>query len=109
MKYGLTSHQLKLILQCFGKFPEIEKVILFGSRAMGNYKPGSDVDLKIMGAKVSSQFITRLFGYLNEEISVPFHFDLVHDPIPPELNAHIEKYGIVIYQWGKTIQSPGKS
>jgi predicted nucleotidyltransferase len=97
MKYGLTPQQLGLILGCFKKFPEIEKVILFGSRAMGNQKPGSDVDLMIVGANVSGQTVTRLFGCLNEEISVPFKFDLVREPVDSDLKTHIEQHGIVIF------------
>ena len=98
MKYGLTSHQLDLILECFKKFPEVEKVILFGSRAIGNFKAGSDVDLFVQGSNLQSSTVTRLFGKLNEEVSVPFQFDLIKDPIPPALKEHIEKHGILIFQ-----------
>ncbi len=45
MKFGLNERQLSLIVAAFGKFPEIERVVLFGSRAMGNFKPASDLDL----------------------------------------------------------------
>lgn len=65
---------------------------------MGNFKPGSDVDLMIEGTQLSAQTMTRLFGCLNEEVSVPFTFDLVRAPIAPELAQHIARYGVVIFQ-----------
>lgn len=90
----------KLILACFKKFPDIEKVVLFGSRALGNFKPGSDVDLMISGAQVNPSIVTKLFGLLNDEVSVPFKFDLALDnqQLSPELRAHIDQHGVVFYR-----------
>ncbi len=95
MKYGLTTHQLNLIFAAIKKFPEIEKVILFGSRAMGNYKPSSDIDLMIVGSLLTAQTITRLSGHLNEEVSLPFRFDIVGEPVATDLKTHIQEHGIV--------------
>ena len=47
--YGLLDRNLKFILEAISKYPEIEEVIIFGSRAMGNYKKGSDIDLALKG------------------------------------------------------------
>jgi uncharacterized protein len=98
MRYGLTDHQLNLILTCIRDFPEVEKVVLFGSRAMGNFKPGSDLDLQIIGPKVTPEIVTRLFGKLNHEISVPFQFDLLHAPSSQAILDHIQKHGVVFYE-----------
>ena len=97
MKYGLTLQQLDLIFTSIKKFPEIKKVILFGSRAMGNYKPGSDIDLMIMGSQLTPLTITRLSGCLNEEASLPFSFDIVGEPLSADLKAHIEEHGVVFF------------
>ncbi|MCS6796683.1 MAG: nucleotidyltransferase domain-containing protein, partial [Raineya sp.] len=49
MKYGLPNSAIEAIQKVFSKYPEIEKVILYGSRAMGNYRVGSDIDLTLCG------------------------------------------------------------
>lgn len=58
--YGLLERDLKYILEAVRKYPEIEKVIIFGSRAMGNYKPGSDIDIALKGQNVNRTTVIRL-------------------------------------------------
>lgn len=41
--YGLLDRDLKYILKAMAHFTEIDEVVIFGSRAMGNYKKGSEV------------------------------------------------------------------
>ena len=66
---------------------------------MDNYKPASDIDLMICGVHVSAELVRKLSGILNEEVSVPFQFDLIRDypQISPELKQHIEKHGVEFY------------
>jgi predicted nucleotidyltransferase len=99
MKFGLTDPQYLLIKNCFSKLPEVQKVILFGSRAMGNHKLTSDIDFMVIGDRVSNLTMTRLHGMLNEELSVPFRFDLLNsnEPMPPDLKKHILQYGVEFY------------
>ena len=47
--FGLLKRDIDYIITCISKLKEVEKVVVFGSRAMGNYKKGSDVDLVVMG------------------------------------------------------------
>jgi len=49
MKYGLTSSVIERICNVLARYPQVEKAILYGSRAKGNYKPGSDIDLTLLG------------------------------------------------------------
>lgn len=49
MKYGLEEQTLQTIFLIFGKYPEVEEVILYGSRAKGNFKPFSDIDITLKG------------------------------------------------------------
>lgn len=46
--FGLLDRDIKYILEVISKFDEIERVVVFRSRAMGNYKKGSDVDMDVM-------------------------------------------------------------
>ena len=98
--YGLLDKDLNFILDGLGKFSEIEKAVIFGSRAMGNYKKGSDIDLVIMGNKVTNNILINLYDYLNEVCPIPYFFDLLHyENINNEkLKEHINNYGKVIYE-----------
>jgi predicted nucleotidyltransferase len=100
MKYGLLERDLSYIKKGIDNFPEIEEVILFGSRAMGNFKKASDIDLAIKGIKVTRTTVIRLSGLLNEEYPIPFFFDIVHyEKIGNiKLKEHIDKYGISLYK-----------
>jgi predicted nucleotidyltransferase len=100
MPYGLADKYLTQIIDAADKFKDIETVILFGSRAKGNYKPGSDVDLAIKGNRLREQTITQLADFLNEETTMPYFFDVVDygSLDNPQLIAHIDRRGIVIFQ-----------
>lgn len=98
--YGLTEKDLKYILEAIKKYSEINKAIIFGSRAIGNYKKGSDIDLAITGHKVTKDILNELNDYLNEVCLVPYFFDLLHyESLSNEnLKKHIDDYGKVIYE-----------
>jgi len=67
-----------MILQELKRRKEIQKAAIFGSRAMGNYKNGSDVDLVIYGPDVTENITNQLRIALNEELPLPYYFDIVH-------------------------------
>ena len=93
---GLTDRQLELIRKATGQFTEIEAALLFGSRAMGNYKPGSDVDIAIKGRCITEETIRSLNTLLNEELPLPHFFDIIHyDTLDNEsLVQHINQHGV---------------
>ncbi|HVZ95424.1 MAG TPA: nucleotidyltransferase domain-containing protein [Chitinophagaceae bacterium] len=76
MKFGLTERQFHIIEGAIDSFKEIEKAIIFGSRAQGNFKASSDIDLAIIGKDVTSNIITKLSVAL-DELPVPFMFDIL--------------------------------
>lgn len=78
MDMGLTQADIKFITAAIKQFPEIEEVIIFGSRAKGTYKKASDVDLAIKGKAVTGETVNRLNFLLNEELPLPYFFDVVH-------------------------------
>jgi predicted nucleotidyltransferase len=47
---GLKPQSEKLIIQAISRHPKVERAILFGSRATGKYRPGSDVDIALVGS-----------------------------------------------------------
>ena len=78
MDTGLTQADIDHIRAAIKKFPEIEEAVIFGSRAKGTHKKASDVDLVIKGCAVTPETIQRLSFLLNEELPLPYFFDVVH-------------------------------
>lgn len=99
MSFGIPLKGMNLILEALSNHPEIERASIFGSRAMGNYKRGSDVDLVIYGAQVTEDTCIRLSLELNEELPLPYFFDVVHYETLEnrELKNHIDSEGIKFY------------
>jgi predicted nucleotidyltransferase len=93
---GLSEFEIAEILLLTQRFPEIEKVILFGSRAKGIHKQGSDVDLAISGIALSYSIINELSYLLNEESVLPYYFDVLNlsEISSLALLAHIKEYGV---------------
>ena len=99
MMFGLTEKDIELIRSAISLYPEIEAVMVFGSRAIGNYKNGSDVDLAVQGAGVSLRTISRLGTTLNEELPLPYQFDVIDYAAinTSALKEHIDSLGSVIF------------
>ena len=102
MSYGLIGQDIEIILQAISKFPVISQAILFGSRAKGNYKTGSDIDLAIKGTEINHETVANLSFMLNEELALPYFFDIIHYEkiTEPKLTQHIDRVGKVIYEKG---------
>src|SRR5579871_3162525 len=96
--FGLSETAYNLIKAQFFLFPEIEQVIIFGSRAMGNYKPGSDIDLALKGI-ITHDTVIKISLILDEELPLPYLFDVIdyHHIDNPELISHIDQYGKFFY------------
>jgi len=99
MRFGLSKRAEDSLTAALSKFPEIERAVIFGSRAMGNYKPGSDVDLAIVGENITHTTVLRLRALLNEDLPLPYFFDVTHyDKIKNEkLKQHIDEEGKDIF------------
>jgi predicted nucleotidyltransferase len=99
MPYGLLDRDLTHIIASVQAFPEIRSVVLFGSRAKGTQKPGSDVDLAIKGESITYETTLRLAAVLNEEKPLPYYFDVLHYERINEarLVEHIDRVGVVLY------------
>lgn len=83
----------------FSQFPEVEEVVIFGSRAKGNFKNGSDIDLAIKGKNCSGQTAMDINAMLNERLPIPYHIDVVfYDGLAHEgLKQHIDLVGKLFY------------
>jgi predicted nucleotidyltransferase len=99
MKFGLVNEDIAFIVKTIARFDEIEKAVLFGSRAIENHKKGSDIDLAIYGDRVNMHVVSKLHALLEEESPLPYFFDVVDGThlTHKELREHIERVGHVIY------------
>jgi predicted nucleotidyltransferase len=97
--FGLTGEDIHLIVQAIAKHSDVEEAVVFGSRAMGNYKPGSDVDIALKGA-LQSDTCSDVFAELNEHLPLLYKFDVVEYSQIQEsaLRKHIDHYGKVLYK-----------
>ena len=98
MKFGLTEADISYIKQVIAGFKEIESALIFGSRAMGNFKPGSDIDICIKGKGVTYTTVASLKANLEEMGPMPYQVDVVaYDLIETsEIKKHIDQYGVLI-------------
>lgn len=99
MKFGLPDDTIEKINAVFEKYPAVEKVILYGSRAKGNYKNGSDIDLTMIGDSITSTICSQISWDL-DDLPIPYAFDL---SVFSELNHenlidHINRVGKIFYQ-----------
>ena len=97
--FGLKTRYIDIIKDTLREYPEVEKATIFGSRAMGNFKNGSDIDIAITGEKITTHITSKISFILNEESPMPYFFDIVHyDTIANEnLAEHIDQLGVVFY------------
>ncbi len=100
MTFGISKPSFELIISTLSKYPQIEEAILFGSRAKGNYKPGSDIDIAIKGKACSNDLALTISAELNEKTPIPYFFDVLHYESlqNPELKEHIDRVGKVLYK-----------
>jgi type I restriction enzyme S subunit len=115
VRFGLSASQLLQVQEVLAKYPNITEAVIFGSRAMGNYKEASDVDIALKG-EVNASITQKVKAELEENTLLPFFFDLISYPSinNPELVQHIDRYGVSIYRakWnasalGKVIELVG--
>ena len=96
---GLREDDWKIIKETISRHSEIEEAILFGSRAKGIHRPGSDVDIALIGKRINHSIILEVSLWLNEETFLPYQFDVVHyDKINnTDLIEHIKRVGISFF------------
>ncbi|MEZ5194897.1 MAG: nucleotidyltransferase domain-containing protein [Bacteroidales bacterium] len=98
-KYGLLELDIERIISIFEANPKIDNVILFGSRAIGTYKPGSDIDIVLKGTDVKLIDILNFNAEL-DKLSLPYKFDIIiYDRITENaLIEHIKRVGISLFE-----------
>lgn len=98
-QFGLSDQTLETVRDILASCPEVEKALVYGSRAMGNYRAGSDIDITLIGAQLSMDMLFKLVR-LFDESNLPYMVDLsiMANINNPNLSDHIERVGQVLYQ-----------
>lgn len=98
--FGLKTDTIEKIKQVFSMFENIDKVILYGSRAKGNYKNGSDIDITLVGKNLNLNNSVYPVEEKLEELYLPYTFDIsIFTQINnQDLIDHINRVGKVFYE-----------
>ncbi|MFC3609508.1 nucleotidyltransferase domain-containing protein [Stutzerimonas tarimensis] len=96
-RFGLPDHAVARLRAVFANWPQIRSAVLYGSRAKGNYRPGSDIDVTLIGDLTLSQQLAIETEI--DDLLLPWSVDLSvkHHIENPQLLEHIERAGLVFY------------
>ena len=102
INYGLSGKVITAIQVVFSKYPQIEKAILYGSRAKGNYRNGSDIDLVLVGPELNLSQLFKIELEL-DDLLLPYKIDLalLHQIGNSDLVEQINRSGVVFYDRSK--------
>ena len=97
--HGIPEETLAQIAGVLTRFPKVERAILFGSRAKGTHRRGSDIDLALVGAGLDWQTIGGIETEL-DDLPTPYGFSLVNfdERLDADVAAHIRRAGVPLYE-----------
>ena len=97
--HGLTEKTISQIVEVLEHFPELNEALLFGSRAKRTHKPGSDIDLALVGNDLDWRITGKIYDHL-DDLLLPYRFSLTkYDAsTDPDVAAHIARVGILLFQ-----------
>ena len=98
MKFGLSDDTIRTFHSVFSRYPEVEEVIIYGSRAKGNYREGSDIDITLIGPELTDDIRSQIWLDL-DDLNHPYLFDLsIFESLNSEnLKDHIRRVGKTFY------------
>lgn len=106
--FGLDPDTIREIKEAIAKVPAIEKVLLYGSRAKGNYRNGSDIDFTLVGKNLNLD--NSVYPLMEEldELYLPYSFDIsiINHIDNLALIQHIKEEGKIFYQKEKDSSLP---
>jgi predicted nucleotidyltransferase len=102
-RHGLSQRTVEQIQDVLAHYPEVGRAVLFGSRAKGAARPGSDIDLALYGEGLDWRVLGRIEDEL-DDLLLPYSFSLLHDDTrtDSEVAAHIARVGLPFYEREQT-------
>lgn len=97
-QFGLPTATLEKLNRVFAQHSAIDTVLIYGSRAKGNYRSGSDIDLTIKGSEISFAEFMQIENQI-DDLMLPYTVDLSQykQLNNNELIGHIDRVGVKIY------------
>ena len=97
--YGLKDTHIEKIQSVFANYGNIDKAILYGSRAKGNYRNGSDIDLTLVGENLDLSTLLKIENEL-DDLLLPYKIDvsIFHKIQNPDLVDHVNRMGKIFYE-----------
>ena len=94
----LPEHIQQKIKNVLKQYPQVEQAILFGSRAKGTSKPGSDIDLTLKGKEIDLRVLNRISQDL-DDLLLPYTIDMtIYQRITDQdILDHIHRVGKILY------------
>src|SRR5690606_24370348 len=92
--FGLSTDVLDSLRAVFAGQPQVQRAVVYGSRAKGTYRPGSDIDVVLEAPALTFTDLLRLKTNL-DDLMLPYQIDLsaLHQIDNPALLDHIERVG----------------
>jgi predicted nucleotidyltransferase len=99
MRFGLEEGTIQQIQSTLAQFPLIDKAVLYGSRAKGTDRKGSDIDLCLFGASLNQKVLYQIETAL-DDLWLPYTFDLCAYQVlgNNDLKGHIDRVGVPFYE-----------
>lgn len=96
-RFGLSKKTIEQLKSVFAQYPEISTIILYGSRAKGTHKPGSDIDLTLVSETLSHHQLLTIENQI-DDLLLPYRVDLsLFRAIDnPDLIKHIQRVGVTL-------------
>lgn len=107
MNFGLNENTIEKINRVFAAHPQVRRAILYGSRAKGNFKPNSDIDITLIGKEINLDVLNSISLEI-DDLLLPYMIDLsffAHIK-NQDLIEHINRVGKVFYQNETIISLP---
>lgn len=97
-EFGLKPEYLKIIVDVLGKNDDVEKAMIYGSRAKGNFADGSDIDIVIIAPKLTFSGYLKIVDEL-EQLDIPYKIDLAkYELLDESIKEHIDRVGKEIFK-----------
>lgn len=99
LTFGLSERIRADFERVFTQYQAIERVLIFGSRAKGNARAGSDIDLAVVSSGMTDAEFARLWSEI-DDLPLVFKVDLLHwDRLAnPALQDKIQREGVSFYE-----------
>ena len=108
---GLADLVIQKICAVLTVYPQVEKAILYGSRARGDYRNGSDIDLTLCGGGDLTLSVRNRIAVELDDLLLPYMIDLsiFRDISDPDMIAHIQRVGTPVYEKARQSKEEGST